>query len=261
MDLKPILKGFWGWTKRNSTKLLAAGAILAEATGFYFMHREAPIVRKRLDELGPDAKWTDKLKAAGPVYLPAVVMFVISSGCIIGGCAAGEHKAAVLATLYSASEAGARRLEKKIVDEFGKDKAQELHDKVADDLAKQTPPIPDEIEETGNGHDLFFDPWTGRWFRSSLKAFEAANARFKDYILKNMWGSFNDWLEFQGREKGECGDMVGWNVEHMFECYTRGDERYLDRELYRKINYVTKPVLYNGKDPRPFSDQDCCYID
>ena len=261
MDVRPFLRGIWNWTKRNSTKLLAAGAIIAEATGFYFMHREAPIVQKRIEELGPDAKMLDKVKAAGPVYLPALFMFLISSGCIIGGCAAGDRKAAVLATLCSAYEASGKRLEQKIIDEFGKEKAQEVHDKIADDLVKQKPPIPDEIEETGNGHDLFFDPYTGRWFRTSVKAFEEANQKFKKHILNNMWGSFNDWLEYQGRARGDCGDIVGWNVDHMFDCYTRGEEKNVDRELYHVIYYTEKPRLYNGKLPRNFSDSDSCYID
>ena len=261
MNLKPFLRGFWTWTKHNSTKLLAVGAIIAEATGFYSMHREAPIVQKRLEELGPDAKMLEKVKVAGPVYLPAIIMFVLSSGCIVGGVAAGERNAAKLAILYSASEASAKRLEQKIIDEFGKDKAQEMHDKIANDLAKQTPQIPDEIEETGYGHELFFDPYTGRWFRSSIKAFEEANRKFNDYVQRNMWGTFNDWLEFQGRERGRCGDIVGWNIDHLLDCYTKGDERHRDRELYHVIVYVEEPRLYNGKLPKNFSDQDCCYID
>lgn len=261
MDVKPILRGLWNWTKRNSTKLLAAGAIIAEATGFYFMHKEAPIVQKKLAELPDDAKWYEKVKVAGPVYLPAIGMFLLSSGCIIGGCAAGEHKAAVMATLYSALEGGTKKLEQKLVDELGEEKAQEIHDKVADDLAKEVVAKNENIEETGYGTDLFVDPYTGREFHTSVKAFEEGNLKFKDYIMKNMWGSYNDWLEFQGRKTAQCGEIVGWNVDHMFDCYTRGEERTIDRTLYHVIVFTEKPRLYNGKVPRNFSDQDCCYID
>lgn len=264
MNLKPFFNGVWKWTKRNSTKLLAAGAITAEALGFWFMHKEAPVVRDRLEELGPDAKWYEKVKVAGPVYLPAIGMLALSVGCIIGGCAMGEKKAAIMASLYSASEASLRRLEEKVVKEIGPEKAQEIHDKIADELVEKAPPTPENIEYTGNGGELFWEPWTGRWFASSMKAFDTANERFIGLIQSKMWASMNDWYELQGLKPAESGDIVGWNVDHVqkhLRFYTRGDERSNDRELYHIVFYSLRPVLWTGKEPRAFSESDSCYPD
>jgi hypothetical protein len=254
MNLRPIFHGLWQWTKRNSTKLLAAGAITAEAMGFWFMHKEAPIVQKRLEELGPDAKWYEKIKVAGPVYLPAIGMLLLSTGCIVGGCAVGERKAAIMASLYSASEASLRRLEQKVVDEIGPEKAQELHDKAAEDLAKQNPPTsPKEVKLTGKGNFLCYEVMTGQWFRSDVPAIKNDAAIFKDYTMANIWADFNEWLDCLGIEKAEFGDYFGFNVDEPLLLKLSSELKTTDGEPYVIVDYVKKPVMCTGKRPMEFS--------
>lgn len=261
MNLRPIFHGLWQWTKRNSTKLLAAGAITAEAMGFWFMHKEAPIVQKRLEELGPDAKWYEKIKVAGPVYLPAIGMLLLSTGCIVGGCAVGERKAAIMASLYSASEASLRRLEQKVVDEIGPEKAQELHDKAAEDLAKQNPPKPDDIKCTGNGNDLFYEVMTGQWFRSSLPAVKKAACDFNEYIdtEKSCMQEFNEWLRCLEIEQAKFGDYFGFTLNNKVEIKPFAEYRMNDGQLYFILDYVNRPVMYNGKEAIEFRRYEDCF--
>lgn len=262
MNLRPIFHGLWSWTKRNSTKLLAAGAITAEAMGFWFMHKEAPIVQKRLEELGPDAKWYEKIKAAGPVYLPAIGMLMLSTGCIVGGCVAGERKAAIMASLYSASEASLRRLEKKVVEELGPDKAQELHDKAAEEVAQMNPPKPEDIVCTGKGNQLCYEVMTGQWFRSSLPAIENDSAVFNKYLIGKCWADFNDWLhDGLGINRAKLADYVGFNLDHLVILNITDSHRTIDGESYHIIDYIDGPVMYDGKPGKEFSRCEDCYPD
>ena len=59
----------WGWTKRNSTKLLAAGAVVSQWIALWFMHKEAPIVKERLDALLAECKRTTIDAIIGPFGL------------------------------------------------------------------------------------------------------------------------------------------------------------------------------------------------
>lgn len=272
MNLKPIFKGLWGWTKRNSTKILAGGAIIAEALGFYFMHKEAPVVHERLKELPPDAKWYEKIKVAGPVYLPAIGMMALSMGCIIGGCAAGEKKAAIMAGLYSASEASLRRLEQKVVKEIGPEKAKELHDAAVEDLAKQNPPKKEYTIETGFGNKLFFERMTGQWFRSSYEAVKNAQADFNLALAddkREIVLDFNDWLDYLagpsgGPEHAKFGEYFCFHRESPLLLVISDDHKYEDGEQYYIVDYSQSPgygpVLYNGKPPRKaFNSYDDCF--
>lgn len=266
MNLKPLINGVWKWTKRNSTKLLAAGAITAEAVGFWFMHKRAPIVRDRLEELGPDAKWYEKVKVAAPVYWPAVLMFLMSSGCVVGGLKVGEKKAAIMASLYSASEASIRRLEEKMVEKLGPEKAKELHDKAAEELAKENPPAPNKIIETGNGNKLFFELMTGQWFRSSYEAVKNAQADFNLMIAdpqKEKKLDWNDWADFIGIEHAKFGEYFMFDKESPLLVNITDDHESETGEQYYILGYCQSPgygpVLYNGQGSRKYfnSFSDC----
>ena len=74
MSVKTILRALLRWGRRNSRKLLAGSAIAAEALSLWFMNKEAPIAKKRLDQLEPDASLWTKIKMAGPVYIPAIIV-------------------------------------------------------------------------------------------------------------------------------------------------------------------------------------------
>lgn len=269
MNLRPVFKGIWKWMKHNSTKLLAGGAITAEVLGFWFMHKEAPVAHERLKELPPDAKWYEKVKVAGPVYLPAIGMLVLSCGCIVGGCAVGERKAAIMAGLYSASEASIRRLEQKLVNEVGPEKAKELHDAAAEDLAKANPPKPDRsnVKKTGKGDKLFFERRTGQWFESSYQAVKNDEVDFNRYLLEKCGAGldFNEWLDTLGAEYSGFADMFGFNIDHRL-CLIITDEHKLeDGEQYYIIDYADGPgygpVMYNGRKGIEFRRCEDCWPD
>lgn len=259
MAIKPLFRTILGWTKRNSTKLLAGGAITSQILGYWFMHREAPIVHERIKALGENATWKDKFKAAGPVYLPAAGMLLLSSGCIIGGCALGEKKAAVMASLYSASEAALRRYEKKVVETIGEDKAQELHDAVASEVVKEKPPKCREIFETGRGNVLFYDPLTDGYFRSDLGRVKSDIGDFKAHVLTKSFGSVNDLREFLGLNNAKLADFFGWSIDKNIDVwFDKGEDQ--SQELCWVIRYMQEPVWYNGKEPRDFNcEYERCY--
>lgn len=247
MNTKMIFKTLSHWFKKNSTKILASTAIAAEAVGFYFMHREAPIVRDKLAQLDEktdgNATWKDKIKTAAPVYLPALGMLVLSSGCIVGTCVAGERKAALLSGLYTASEAALSKYEKKVVEVLGKDKAQEIHDEMARDLMNEKPCGQMNVYATGKGDQLFYEPLSGRYFTSEKLEVEATLNRCNRTIIGDMWISANEWFEELGLEPVGLGEMFGWNVDHLMDIYFSTAETPDNRTCF-VIGYSNTPVLY-----------------
>lgn len=248
MNLRPLLKRLAMWGKKNAPKILAGLAIASEAAGFYFMHKEAPIVRDRLRELPEDATWKDKIKTAGPIYLPALGMLILSSGCIVTGCVAGERKAALLTGLYSASEAALRKYEEKVVDVLGKEKAQEIHDDIAKDTLKDVKVTDSSIVYTGNGTDLFLEPLTGRIIASSKQAIKNAEIDVKEKIQRDEWVTVNQWFDFLNIDRARLGCYAGWNNEHKIDIsFDTGWTS--DGRPCGVIYYYNMPVLYDGHPP------------
>lgn len=261
MNLKPIAKIVWSWTKRNATKLLAAGAIAAEAAGFVIMHKKAPVVKEKLDALPEDATVMDKVKIAAPIYIPAAAAFLLSSGCIVGGCALGEHKAAVLASLYTMSEATNAKLESAIASKITDDKKiKEIHDAVADELVKENPPVPSKVVCTGYGTTLFYIPEINGYFRSDMAVVKNQCADFKNYVVENCFADFQDWLDHICYGKAGFAEFFGWNIDSNLNVYF-DESSSPDGELCWVIRHLNKPVQYNGKPAKPFRTCEDCYPD
>lgn len=221
MSFNGVIKIVGKWCVKHSTKILAGVAIASEAAGFYFMHKEAPIVRDRLNELPEDAKLLDKVKVAAPVYIPAIGMFVLSTGSIIGGCALGEHRVATLSALYSASEAALTKYERHVRDAIGEDKANEVKKKAVEDAMHEETKAQGKPEEfiynTGHGTDIFKDPWTGRLFYSSRAHVELAIANFTKMLHTDIWASLNELYDCMDLERNNLGGYFGWNSDDISE--------------------------------------------
>lgn len=217
MNLKPLvnaLKTFWN---RHSTKILAGGAIAAQGVGYYFMHKEAPIVHERLKELPEGAPLTDKLKIAGPIYLPALGMLLLSTGCIVGGVISGERKIAVVSGLYTASQAALTKFEDEMKATVGEEKTQQAKEEAVRAFLADDPKAGGKIQEvpinTDDGTDLFQDPFSGRWFYSSRAAIENGVASFNRELMSSIWANVNDLLGFWKLPECKLGDYVGWNAD------------------------------------------------
>lgn len=247
--------GFMNNTKRlinkHSTKILAGTAIVAELVGFWFMHKEAPEAHKRLEALPEDANWLDKVKAAGPVYLPAIGMMVLSGGSVIGCCALGEVKLAAMTNIAMMSERALQQYEQKMIAEVGQDKAQELHKKAVKEVMFADSDYSGEIEITQYGRDIFYDPLCRRKFTSSVKHIEEAVVKFNDSITSglDMWGSVNDWYDFVGIKHAKLAGYVGWHIDRKL-AIAFNPHKTEDGEIITDIVYYSMPVLPDGREPK-----------
>jgi len=253
MNVRPLVKTFANWCKRHSTKILATIAIGAEAAGFYFMHKEAPIVRDRLEELPEDAKMIDKIKAAAPVYIPAAGMFLLSSGAIVGGCALGEHRVAMLTGLYTASETALRKYEERVVEKLGKDQAREVKDETLKEVLKDSKTCGNEIIYTGNGGDIFFEPYSGRYFASSREAIDRGIAEFEKRLHSDIWCSLNQLYDCWDIPRTNLGGYFGWNSDDIIDGpLDIGFSGSIapNKHSCQEINFYNEIKLYDGSSPR-----------
>lgn len=256
MKAKMLLRGVLNFCRRNSTKILTVTAIASEAAGFYCMHKEAPIVRDRLDDLPEDAKWYEKAKVALPVYLPAIFCFTVSSGSMVGSLVAGEKKVAEITSLYSVTNAIARKTEEKLIEAVGPEKAKEVQKKVTQEILDENPiEFEEAVELTGKGNVLFFDPYGARYFRSSRTAVLNDFADLRTFISERCWASYNDLYSCLGIRESGAGAFVGWNIHHSLNAYL--DEGHSSTgELCWIIRHINEPLLGNGKDPKPIDSCD-----
>lgn len=252
INLYPLISEGWNFVKKHSTKFLAGGAIGAEILGFWFMHKEAPVVRQKLDELPPTATTWDKVKTAAPIYLPAATMLLISGGCIVGGAVAAasvEAKLVAMTNLAMANQATLKKYEEKMINEIGPEKAQEMHDQIAKEVCEEaTPTNQGYVVATSHGTDIFFDPLCNTLFTSSEHFIRSAAANLNDRINggTELYCEVNDWYYELGLKPAKLGKGWCWRIGHSISIDFSTPKQLDDGRWYRDIIYFNMPVLPDG---------------
>jgi hypothetical protein len=155
-----------------------------------------------------------KIEIGWKCYIPTALMGLGSIACFVGANRIHLRRNAALAGLYSLSEAALKEYQEKVVEIIGKNKEEKIHDSVIQDKLDKSPASSKEVVITGKGDALFFDPWSGRYFKSEMeKVRRAQNDLNAKMLAGEMYISLNDLYCEIGLEPIEGGNRIGWSVD------------------------------------------------
>lgn len=183
---------------------------------------KTPEALRRIDKKKKQEK-TDKLtvmqtiQAAGPCYIPSVVMGAASIGCLIGSNQVSHRRNVALATAYQLSETAFRSYRDRVVETIGERKEQGIREKTAQDRLDQAEPKNNVIVVTGSGQSLCYDTISEREFLSDMETLRKAWNDFNYRLRTEMYLSYNEWLDMLGLPHHSVGDDLGWNVDTPME--------------------------------------------
>jgi hypothetical protein len=183
--------------------------------------RATKIATRRLDIMKQDFNCDRKLtkteifKATWRLYLPVVLSTAISVPCIIAGNRVSNKRNMALAAAYTISETALQEYQEKTKELVGAKKEQEIHEAVSKDQVNKNY-TGSQILITGDGDNLFFEPLSGRYFKSNwnkiLKSANELNAK----ALGNVTGqiTLTQWFNQLGLDMTDISDELGWNIEN-----------------------------------------------
>lgn len=172
------------------------------------------------------------------------------AGSVASLCfAAKSHTKSIksLAALYAASETARKNLEDSARKVLGEEKYEKLQEEVVENSMEDHPLKDASILDTGYGPFLFYDPLSGRYFRSSTAHVQAAINEFNNRINTQRCGlSYNDLFDYISPkfDEIEFGREVGWGPERgVADIRLKGRERLTENGescimmIYRKRPY------------------------
>lgn len=147
-------------------------------------------------------------------YWPVVAGVVISIPCIIAGNRVANKRYAALATAYTISETALQEYQEKTREIVGEKKAREIQESIDADRIKKTYKGENQIIMVGNGDSLFFEPLSGRYFKSNWNDISKAANELNAQALSGIPGeiTLNEWYDRLGLENTEIGDFMGWSL-------------------------------------------------
>lgn len=163
-------------------------------------------------------------------YIPSVITFALSAGCIIGASTINYKRNAALGAAYALSERTLIRYRDKVIETLGEKKEHQIRDKVAQDDIDKNQPSPNQIIVTSKGNTLCKDMISGRYFRSDIETIKQTINKLNRRLTYDHYISLNEFYGELGLDDIKNGDLMGWNldnglIEPSFNaCITENDE-------------------------------------
>lgn len=152
------------------------------------------------------------------LYVPAAIMTIASSACLICSNQVNTRRNAALMTMYSLSESALNEYRDKAVEILGEKKAQTITDAVAQDKVVRDLPAAREVIIAKGGDVLFMDSMNGRPFRSDVETLRKARNNLNYRMMSEMYVSLNDFYDELDLSHTDSGELLGWNISKgMFE--------------------------------------------
>ena len=215
--MKNIFKAIRPWVVKNEPEILMslglAGMIFATVYSIKATvdatHAVDKIKAERNVEKLP-AK--DIIKNVWKYYIPSAVSTVISIPCIIAGNRVSSTRNAALAAAYTLSETALQEYQEKTKEIVRDKKENEIREEIAKDKVKKTYENSTVIL-TGDGDSLFYEPLSGRYFKSNWnRILKAANELNADAIGGSDIIRLSDWFDSLGLDQTDISDRMGWSI-------------------------------------------------
>lgn len=150
------------------------------------------------------------------LYLPVVASAGLSIPCIIAGNRVSSKRYAALATAYTISETALQEYRDATREVVGDKKEKQIQEKVDSKRIEETYNGSNQIILTGDGDSLFYEPWSGRYFKSNWNTIMKAANELNASAISSMSGqiTLNQWYSKLGLEENDAGDEVGWDLRN-----------------------------------------------
>lgn len=203
--------------RRNASTILtiggAAGVVATSITAVKATPKALRLVEEAREEKGEELTKFEKVKVAGPAYIPSILLGASTIACIFGANILNQRQQAALMSAYALVENSYKEYKAKVIELYG----EEADEHIRHELIKEK--YDAEIVSVEGEKRLFFDYYSGRYFESTLEAVQRAEYELNRSLLKREYAYLNEWYEALGIETLECGWDFGWTRSGNFDKY------------------------------------------
>lgn len=198
--------------KRNaSTILTSVGGVGVIATAVIAV-KDTPkamqIIEQAEEAKGDSLTVVEKIKYAGPVYIPAILIGASTLACIFGANALSKRQQASLVSAYALLDNSYREYKKKVEEVYGEGTDAHIKGEIVKDKYKDN----DEDFQVEDNKQLFYDYFSERYFESTMEEVMQAEYDLNRKLHTRDYAHLNDFYELLGLEPIEPGWTLGWSL-------------------------------------------------
>lgn len=194
---------------RNASTILtcvgAAGVIGTSVLAVKATPKALALLDKAKEEKGEDLTKLEMVQVAGPAYIPALLTGVSTLACIFGANALNKRQQAALMSAYALIDSSYKEYKAKVEEMYGEEIGVQVRSEIAKDHIEEA-----EIPEEDDGKELFYDYFSGRYFRASIETVQRAEYNLNRSLFTRDYAYLNEFYEDLDLEPLETGWAYGW---------------------------------------------------
>ena len=206
------------FVKRNSATILtcagAAGVIATTVTAVKATPKAVLLLEQAKGMKGEELTKIEKVKIAGPAYIPSVLLGASTLACIFGANMLNHRGQASLMSAYALVDGAYKDYRKKVDELYGEEAGSEVRAGIAKDKYEENP-----VKLADSENELFFDEYSGRYFEANPVTVQRAEYEINRTLMLDDGVFLNDWYELLDMEPLEHGNNFGWNTSTNSAAY------------------------------------------
>lgn len=235
--MKGLLKTSQLFIKRNASTILTiaggAGVVTTTVLGIKATPKALILIDSAKKKKGEKLTTLEKIQVAAPVYIPTVLSGTATLACIFGVNILNKRQQAGLISAYALLDNSYKEYKAKVGELYGEDADQHIKDEIAKDKYEETEVKDDEI--------LFYDDFSGQYFKSTLIRVAQAEYNVNRDIHMRGWAELNEFYEDLDLEPLDGGESLGWseggNLAHYWQAWV--DFTHRKTTLENGTEYIT----------------------
>lgn len=209
-----ILKTAQTFILRNSHHILTGLALLGVGASVVLSVRADRIMHEwDIDEFKQLTK-EQRIKLYVRIYAPPAITILATGACIVGAHSISVKRESSLLLAYEGTRSMYDRYRASVQDRLGPEEKQ-----IAEKAASKAQPAPRETIVYGEGDCLFYDAYSGRYFKSTVNKIDRVVNELNYTLLREMCVSLNEFYAGIGLDGISLGDQLGWNEQRQIEIH------------------------------------------
>lgn len=206
--LIPTIKTF---LKRNSSTILtcigAAGVVATAVAAVKATPKARLLLDSAEESKGKKLTVTEKVKIAGPAYIPSALIGVSTIACIFGANVLNKKQQAGLTSAYALLSTSYNEYRGKVKEVLGDEADEKVINAVTELHYKDSDALPH-----AEGKQRFFDFFSLMPFESTMEEVEQAERHVNNIFKLRGYVTLGEFYEALGLQPADCDYDMGWSA-------------------------------------------------
>ena len=156
-----------------------------------------------------------RIKIYAKIYAPPAIAILATGACVLGAHSISVKRESSLILAYEGTRQVYDRYRASDQDRLGPEEKE-----IAKDAATKMEPYPHNAALVyGEGDVLFYDAYSGRYFKSTVNKIDRVVNELNYTLLREMCVSLNEFYAGIGLDGISLGDQLGWNEQRQIEIH------------------------------------------